>query len=132
MSPPPPAAPDGGAISPEVRQGVIAAILGILGMSTRVMLMDEKVGFVWVLKRLVAASVVAWASGAVLESYITNAKLLYAVVGVCGYLAPEVAQAAEDFVKAKLKAKVNEAQRAAGIKPKSNGKRTSKPKRGRK
>lgn len=90
--------------------------------------MDEKVGAVWVIKRLVAASVVAWASGAVLESYITNAKLLYAVVGVCGYLAPEVAQAAEDFVKAKLRGKVVEAQRAAGIKPKSNGKRT-KPKR---
>jgi hypothetical protein len=132
MSPPPPAAPDGGSVSPEVRQGIIAAILGLLGMSTRVMLMEEKVGVVWVLKRLAAASVVAWASGAVLESYITNAKLLYAVVGVCGYLAPEVAQAAEDFVKAKLKAKVDEAQRAAGIKPKSNGKRTTKPKRGRK
>ena len=123
----PPTLPDQGAVSPELRQGAIAAILGLLGMSTRVMLMNEKVGWVWVIKRLAAASIVSWASGAVLESYITNAKLLYAVVGICGYCAPEVLQAAEDFVRAKLKAKVNEAQREAGIKPtKPNGKAKSK------
>jgi hypothetical protein len=135
--PPPPSAPAdvGSSISPEVRQGAIAAILGLLGMSTRVMMMNEKVGWGWVAKRLFAASAVAWASGTFLEGYITNQQIRYAVTGVCGYCAPEILQAVEDWVRAKLRAKVNEAERAAGIPlggKRTNAKRTNKPKRGRK
>jgi hypothetical protein len=117
--------------SPEVKQGALAGLLGLLGMVARIVISPEPVGWIWVTKRLVAATITAAFAGLALESYVSNPQLRYALTGLSGYMAPEVLQWAEDMARAKLKGSLDKAKKEAGLKPaKPNGKRKTKRNRG--
>jgi NAD/NADP transhydrogenase beta subunit len=104
-------------ISPEVKQGSLAGLLGMMGMAVKIILTDEKLTVGKVLTRLFVAMVVAVLSGFALDSYIENKKMLWALNGLSGYMALEVTAWAESVVKARLSGELNKAQKAAGLKP---------------
>lgn len=104
-------------ISPEVKQGVLAGLLGMMGMAVKIILTDEKLKIGKVLTKLFVAVVVAVLSGFALDSYIENKKMLWALNGLSGYMALEVVAWAEGVVRARLSGELNKAQKAAGLKP---------------
>ena len=104
-------------ISPEVKQGALAGLLGMMGMAVKIILTDEKLTVGKVLTRLFVAMVVAVLSGFALDSYIENKKMLWALNGLSGYMALEVVAWAEGVVRARLSGELNKAQKAAGLKP---------------
>jgi len=115
-------------ISPEVKQGALAGLLGMMGMAVKIILTDEKLTVGKVLTRLFVAMVVAVLSGFALDSYIENKKMLWALNGLSGYMALEVTAWAEGVVKARLSGELNKAQKAAGLKSAKPKPRGAKPK----
>jgi len=115
-------------ISPEVKQGSLAGLLGMMGMAVKIILTDEKLTVGKVLTRLFVAMVVAVLSGFALDSYIENKKMLWALNGLSGYMALEVTAWAEGVVKARLSVELNKVQKTAGLKPAKSKPRGAKPK----
>ena len=115
-------------ISPEVKQGALAGLLGMMGMAVKIILTDEKLTVGKVLTRLFVAMVVAVLSGYALDEYVANKKMLWALNGLSGYMALEVTAWAEGVVKARLSGELNKAQKAAGLKPAKPKARGAKPK----
>jgi hypothetical protein len=115
-------------IGPEVKQAGIAGLLGMMGMTVKIILTDEKLSVGRVIGHLVVACAVAILSGFALEEYIANKKMLWALNGLSGYMALQIVAWAEDTAKKKLQAT------QAGIvgkpkKEKTNAKRPAKRKR---
>ena len=115
-------------IGPEVKQAGIAGLLGMMGMTVKIILTDEKLSVGRVIGHLIVACAVAILSGFALEEYIQNKKMLWALNGLSGYMALQIVAWAEDTAKKKLQAT------QAGIvgKPKkenANAKRPAKRKR---
>jgi hypothetical protein len=115
-------------IGPEVKQAGIAGLLGMMGMTVKIILTDEKLSIGRVIGHLVVACAVAILSGFALEEYIPNKKMLWALNGLSGYMALQIVAWAEDTAKKKL------AATATGIvgkpkKEKTNAKRPAKRKR---
>jgi hypothetical protein len=115
-------------IGPEVKQAGIAGLLGMMGMTVKIILTDEKLSIGRVIGHLVVACAVAILSGFALEEYIPNKKMLWALNGLSGYMALQIVAWAEDTAKKKLQAT------QAGIvgkpkKEKTNAKRPAKRKR---
>jgi hypothetical protein len=109
-----------------VRDGLTASILGGLAMTARLLMSTEQVSFFWVLRRVSAAAVTAALVGYGIQDYIQSAGLKMAVVGACGYAAPEVADTVLKYIKTRGQAEV--AKVTKGIK--TNGKaKPSKAKR---
>jgi hypothetical protein len=115
-------------ISPEVKQGALAGLLGMMGMAVKIILTDEKLTVGKVLTRLFVAMVVAVLSGYALDEYVANKKMLWALNGLSGYMALEVTAWAEGVVKARLSGELNKAQKASGLKPAKPKPRGAKPK----
>jgi hypothetical protein len=115
-------------VSPEVKQAGIAGLLGMMGMTVKIILTDEKLSVGRVVGHLVVACAVAILSGFALEEYIQNKKMLWALNGLSGYMALQIVAWAEDTAKKKLQST------QAGIvgkpkKEKNNAKRPAKRKR---
>jgi hypothetical protein len=115
-------------IGPEVKQAGIAGLLGMMGMTVKIILTDEKLSIGRVIGHLIVACAVAILSGFALEEYIQNKKMLWALNGLSGYMALQIVAWAEDTAKKKLQAT------QAGIvgkpkKEKANAKRPAKRKR---
>ena len=115
-------------IGPEVKQAGIAGLLGMMGMTVKIIITDEKLSVGRVIGHLVVACAVAILSGFALEEYIQNKKMLWALNGLSGYMALQIVAWAEDTAKKKLQAT------QAGIvgkpkKEKANAKRPAKRKR---
>jgi hypothetical protein len=115
-------------IGPEVKQAGIAGLLGMMGMTVKIILTDEKLSIGRVIGHLIVACAVAILSGFALEEYISNKKMLWALNGLSGYMALQIVAWAEDTAKKKLQAT------QAGIvgkpkKEKTNAKRPAKRKR---
>ena len=115
-------------IGPEVKQAGIAGLLGMMGMTVKIILTDEKLSVGRVIGHLFVACAVAILSGFALEEYIQNKKMLWALNGLSGYMALQIVAWAEDTAKKKLQAT------QAGIvgkpnKEKANAKRPAKRKR---
>lgn len=122
MTPPPSSmGPDD--ISPEVKQAGIAGLLGMMGMTVKIILTDEKLAIGKVLSHLFVACAVAILSGFALEEYVPNKKMLWAFNGLSGYMALQIVAWAEGLVKARLQGELNKVEKAAGITKKSNAKR---------
>lgn len=125
MTPPPTSmGPDD--ISPEVKQAGIAGLLGMMGMTVKIILTDDKLAIGKVLSHLFVACAVAILSGFALEEYVPNKKMLWAFNGLSGYMALQIVAWAEGVVKAKLQGELNKVEKAAGITKKPNGKRKPK------
>ena len=115
-------------IGPEVKQAGIAGLLGMMGMTVKIILTDEKLSIGRVIGHLIVACAVAILSGFALEEYIQNKKMLWALNGLSGYMALQIVAWAEDTAKKKLQAT------QAGIvgkpkKEKANAKQPAKRKR---
>ncbi len=127
MTPPPSAPLDAESIPKEIKQGGIAGLLGMMGMSVKIILTDEKLSIGKVIAHLFAAMAVAVLSGFALEEYVQNKKMLWALNGLSGYMALQIIAWAESAVNARLAGELNKIKKTAGIKPsKSNGKRKPK------
>ena len=129
MSPPPPSSMGPEDIPPEAKQAGIAGLLGMMGMTVKIILTDEKLAIGKVLSHLVVACAVAILSGFALEEYVQNKKMLWALNGLSGYMALQIVAWAESAVKARLSGELNKIEKAAGITKKPNAKRPAKRKR---
>ena len=125
MSPPPPIDPDN--IPKELRDGVVASVIGAFSMSARLLLSEDRQTWGWVARRVAAASITAAVSGYALTEYISSPGLRMGAIGALSYASPEVLDALLRAVKARAN---READRIAGNpKPsKPNGKAKRKRK----
>jgi hypothetical protein len=116
MSPPPPIDPE--SFPKELKDGVIASILGGLAMTARLLLSQEPVSFWWVLRRVCAAAITAALVGYAIADHIESPGLRMAVVGAAGYAAPECL----DYLMRYIKARGEKEVAAVVGKPKPHGK----------
>ena len=114
-------------ISPELRQGGIAGLLGMMGMAVKIILTEEKMKVGQIILHLFAAMVVAILSGYALSDYLTNPKMLWAANGVAGFMAIRIAMWAERVVGDKLdKIEGKKTKPAKPSKPHAKAKRKRK------
>ena len=107
MSPPTPPI-DHESIPKEIKDGAVASILGGLAMTARLLLHTgpEPVTIFWVIRRVTVAAIVAAFVGWGIQDHIASASLRMAVIGACGYAAPEVADYILKYIKARGEAEV--------------------------
>ena len=109
-----------------VKDGVVSGVLGALAMISRLLLSTEPVSLMWVVRRIFAASITACFVGYGIQDHIQSIPLRMAVVGACGYAAPEVTDYLLRYIKARGEKEVGK------LTSKANGKakpRKSKGKR---
>ena len=121
MSPPPPL--DSDSTQSLIKDGLVASILGGLAATARLLLSTEPVSIGWVIRRVSAAAITASIVGYGLQDHIASPGLRMAVVGACGYSAPELLDYLSKYIKARGEAEV------AKVTKKPNGK-TKPSKRG--
>lgn len=114
-------------LPPEVKDGVIASVLGGLAMTARILLSTEPVSIGFVVRRFFAASITAMLVGLGTKDHFSSTGLWLAVSGGAGYAAPEVTDYLLKYVKAKGDAKLKEVTGSGKTKTKTKSK--SKPKR---
>jgi hypothetical protein len=107
-------------IPQEAKDGIVAAVLGGLAMAARLLLSSEPVSVGWVLRRVAAASITALFVGFFLQEHVSSVPLRYAIIGACGYSAPEVADYAAKWLRGKM------GQEVEKVTKKSNAKRPGK------
>ena len=117
MSPPPPPI-DPETFPKELKDGVIASILGGLAMTARLLLSTEPVSLGWVVRRVLAAAITAALVGYGIQDHIQSPGLRMAVVGAAGYAAPECL----DYLMKYIKARGEKEVAAVVGKPKPHGK----------
>lgn len=109
----------------EVKDGLVAGVLGSLAMAARLLLSQEPVSLGWVIRRLLAAGITALFVGFFLQEHVSSVPLRYAIIGVCGYSAPEVADYAARWLKGKMGQEVAKLEK----KGKPDGKKPGRRKR---
>ena len=124
MSPPPPIDPE--SFPKELKDGVIASILGGLAMTARLLLSTEPVSLGWVVRRVLAAAITAALVGYAITDHIQSPGLKMGVVGAAGYAAPECLDYLMRYIKARGEKEVGAV--TAKLKPHGKGK-ASKAKR---
>lgn len=92
-----------------VKDGLIASILGGLAMTARLLLSTEPVSIGWVVRRVLAAAIVAAVVGYGIQDHISSPGLRMGVVGACGYAAPEILDYLMKYIKARGEAEVAKA-----------------------
>lgn len=112
-------------IPPQVKDGVVAGVLGGLAMVARLLLSTEPVTFGWVARRVGAAAITAALVGYGVQDHIASPGLRMAVVGASGYAAPECLDYLMRAIKARAEKEVGQIEK--GVRPnakrKGNGKR---------
>jgi uncharacterized protein YlxP (DUF503 family) len=98
---------------PEMKDGVVASILGGLAMTARLLLSTEPVSLGWVVRRVLAAAITAALVGYGVQDHIQSTGLKMAVVGASGYAAPECLDYLLKYVKAKGEAEVAKVTKGA-------------------
>ena len=124
MSPSPPIDPE--TIPKELKDGVVASVLGGLAMTARLLLSTEPVSLGWVVRRVLAAAITAALVGYGIQDHIQSPGLRMGVVGAAGYAAPECLDYLMRYIKARGEKEV--AAVTAKLKPHGKGK-ASKAKR---
>ena len=124
MSPPPPISPED--IPKELKDGVVASVLGGLAMTARLLLSTEPVSLGWVVRRVLAAAITAALVGYGIQDHIQSPGLRMAVVGAAGYAAPECLDYLMRYIKARGEKEIGAV--TAKLKPHGKGK-ASKAKR---
>lgn len=113
-SPLPPDAPDIWADAAK------AAPLGAAAFLARGLLSQERLSWGYLIRSGFSAAVVAVVVGLAIRDHIASESLRFACVGLAGFSAPELVDAAIRWTKAKAEAKVREAE--AKLKPTPRGK----------
>jgi hypothetical protein len=117
MSPPPPPI-DPESLPKELKDGIVASVLGGLAMTARLLLSTEPVSLGWVVRRVLAAAITAALVGYGIQEHIQSPGLRMAVVGAAGYAAPECL----DYLMKYIKARGEKEVAAVVGKPKPHGK----------
>jgi hypothetical protein len=117
MSPPPPPI-DPESLPKELKDGIVASVLGGLAMTARLLLSTEPVSLGWVVRRVLAAAITAALVGYGIQDHIQSPGLRMAVVGAAGYAAPECL----DYLMKYIKARGEKEVAAVVGKPKPHGK----------
>jgi hypothetical protein len=104
----------------EVKDGLVAAVLGGLAMVARLLLSTEPVSIGWVIRRVFAAAITAALVGYAIQDHIQSPGLKMGAVGACGYCAPEALDYLLKYVKARGEKEV------AKVTGKPNGKGKAK------
>lgn len=76
-------------LPPEAKSGIVAAIIGGLAMTARLLLSTTPVSPGWVARRVLAAGITAAIAGYALNDYITSPGLRMGAIGAIGYASPE-------------------------------------------
>ena len=97
-----------------------AAPLGAAAFLARGLLSQERLSWGYLLRSGFAAAVVAVVVGLAIRDHIASESLRFACVGLAGFSAPELVDAAIRWTKAKAEAKAREAE--AQLKQTSRGK----------
>ena len=126
MSPPPPPI-DPESLPKELKDGVVASVLGGLAMTARLLLSTEPVSLGWVVRRVLAAAITAALVGYGIQDHIQSPGLKMAVVGAAGYAAPECLDYLMKYIKARGEKEV--AAVVGKPKPPGKGKAVTKRKR---
>ena len=113
----------------EVKDGVVASVLGGLAMTARLLLSSEPVSVGWVVRRVLAAAITAALVGYGIQDHISTPGLRMAVVGAAGYAAPECLDYLLRYVKARGEAEVRKVTNPR-TSSHGKGKPTSKHRRG--
>ena len=122
MSPPPPIDPE--SLPKELKDGVVASVLGGLAMTARLLMSTTPVSAGWVIRRVLAAGITSCLAGYAIAEHIQSPGLRMGAIGAIGYCAPE----ALDYLLKAFKARAEkEVGSIAGKKP--NGKSTKPGKR---
>jgi phage shock protein PspC (stress-responsive transcriptional regulator) len=119
---------DPDSITPQVKDGVVAGILGGLAMVARLLLSTEPVSFGWVVRRVLAAAITAALVGYAIQDHIQSPGLRMGVVGAAGYAAPECLDYLMKYIKARGE---KEVAAVVGKPKKPHAKSKAKGKRGR-
>ena len=93
---------DPDSVPQEVKDGIVASVLGGLAMVARLLLSAEPVSLGWVFRRVAAASITALFVGFFLQEHVSSVPLRYAIIGACGYSAPEVADHAAKWLRSRM------------------------------
>ena len=117
MSPPPPIDPE--SFPKELKDGVIASILGGLAMTARLLLSTTPVSPGWVIRRVLAAGITSAVAGYAIAEHIQSPGLRMGAIGAVGYCAPE----ALDYLLKAFKARAEKEVAAQSGKP--HGKKSS-------
>jgi hypothetical protein len=126
MSPPPPPI-DPESLPKELKDGIVASVLGGLAMTARLLLSTEPVSLGWVVRRVLAAAITAALVGYGIQDHIQSPGLRMAVVGAAGYAAPECLDYLMKYIKARGEKEV--AAVVGKSKPHGKGKAVTKRKR---
>jgi hypothetical protein len=121
MSPPPPPI-DPESFPKELKDGVIASILGGLAMTARLLLSTEPVSLGWVVRRVLAAAITAAFVGYAITDHIQSPGLKMGVVGAAGYAAPECLDYLMRYIKARGEKEVTKVTSKPNGKSKAPGK----------
>jgi hypothetical protein len=106
----------------ELKDGVIASILGGLAMTARLLLSQEPVSVGWVIRRVLAAAITAALVGYAITDHIESPGLRMGVVGAAGYAAPECLDYLMRYIKNKGDAEVGPTAKKPHGKSKAPGK----------
>jgi len=104
-------------IPKEVRDGVVASVIGGLSMCARLLLSTEKQTWGWVARRVLAAAITAVVVGYAVQDYISSPGLRMGAIGAVSYASPEALDALLRWVKARADREVEKVS-----KPKPHGK----------
>jgi hypothetical protein len=102
----------------ELKDGIVASVLGGLAMTARLLLSTEPVSLGWVVRRVLAAAITAALVGYGIQDHIQSPGLRMGVVGAAGYAAPECL----DYLMKYIKARGEKEVAAVVGKPKPHGK----------
>jgi hypothetical protein len=113
-------------LPPEVKDGVVAAVLGGLAMTARLLLSTTPVSPGWVIRRVLAAGITSCVAGYAIAEHIQSPGLRMGAIGAIGYCAPEALDYLLKAFKARAEKEVGE---IAGKKPNGKAKASGKGKR---
>jgi hypothetical protein len=120
MSPPPPPI-DPESLPKELKDGVVASVLGGLAMTARLLMSTTPVSPGWVIRRVLAAGITSCLAGYAIAEHIQSPGLRMGAIGAIGYCAPE----ALDYLLKAFKARAEKEVGAIAGKVKPNGKSKS-------
>lgn len=101
----PPNHPDD--IPPEIRDGLLAGLIGAVSFVIRMLVSTEKHSCGYVIRRTVIAGLTSLFVGMATQSYFSNQGLGYAAAGMAGYASPELIEAGLLWIKRQGKAQRN-------------------------
>lgn len=111
-------------IPKELRDGVVASVIGGLSMCARLLLSTEKQTWGWVARRVTAAAITAVVVGYAVQDYISSPGLRMGAIGAVSYASPEALDALLRWVKARAEREVEKVAKPA--KPHGKAKRKRK------